>query len=99
MFRSVLEKTLIVNGYTRKSDGDLYARIEAAAADGVITAARRERAHQEIRVLGNDILHDPWREVTEEEYKLARHYAQRILEDFYDHRGEVEKVLQAKKRL
>jgi Domain of unknown function (DUF4145) len=90
LLRSVLEKTLEVNGYAK---GTLQARIDEAAKDGVITAARRERAHQQIRVLGNDVLHEPWREVPEEEYIDAHHYAQRILEDFYDERQEVEAVL------
>jgi hypothetical protein len=99
MLRSVLEKTLLANGYTKKKDGALEKRIDAAAADGVLGEPRRQRVHQDIRVLGNDILHDPWREVTEEEYELAHHYAQRILEDLYDNRGGVVKHLQAKGRL
>jgi hypothetical protein len=96
MLRSALEKTLTVNGYT---GGNLKSRIDAAATDGVITAARRQRAHDEIRVLGNDVLHDQWREVSEDEYDLAHHYTQRILEDFYDHREEVVTQLQAAQRL
>ncbi len=90
LLRSVLEKTLIANGYTK---GSLSARIDDAAADGVITAARQKRAHDEIRVLGNDVLHDEWREVTGDEFNAAHLYAQRILEDLYDSRSEVEQVL------
>lgn len=96
MLRSALEKTLIANGYTA---GSLYERIEAAAADQVITAARKRRAHDEIRVLGNDVLHDPWRSVTQDEFALAHHYAQRVLEDFYDDRETVEMTLRASQRL
>lgn len=102
LFRSVLEKTLKVNGYVRGTDAsltDLQKRIDAAAADGIITDARRKRAHDEIRSLGNDVLHDDWRTVTEDEVEDAHRYMQRILEDFYDDRPTVEAVLKAKKRL
>jgi hypothetical protein len=96
LLRSTLEKTLIANGYTK---GSLAARIDEAAADGVITAARSKRAHDDIRVLGNDVLHDEWRAVTEAEFDLAHRYAQRILEDLYDDRPSVEALLKAKSRL
>ncbi|OFW13933.1 MAG: hypothetical protein A3H27_18085, partial [Acidobacteria bacterium RIFCSPLOWO2_02_FULL_59_13] len=77
LFRSTLEKTLTANGYT---SGVLAAKIDNAAADSVITESRRKRAHDEIRVLGNDVLHDEWKEVSAEDVAAARHYAQRILE-------------------
>ena len=96
MFRSTLEKTLKANGYTK---GTLQSKIDEAAKDGVITEPRRKRAHDEIRVLGNDVLHDEWREVAPDEVDAAHLYTQRILEDFYDHRSEVEKILMAKKRI
>lgn len=102
LFRSVLEKTLKANGYTTKSDPslrDLQKRIDAAAADLVITDVRRKKAHNEIRSLGNDVLHDEWREVTDDEVQSAHRYAQRILEDFYDDRPTVEAILAATKRL
>jgi predicted NAD-dependent protein-ADP-ribosyltransferase YbiA (DUF1768 family) len=44
-------------------------------------------------LFGNDVLHDEWREVTGEEYEAAHHYVQRIVEDFYDPRAEVEATL------
>jgi hypothetical protein len=96
LLRSTLEKTLRANGYDR---GSLADRIDQAAADGAITAARSKRAHDDIRVLGNDVLHDEWREVTEDEFNLAHHYTQRILEDFYDDRPSVEALLIEKGRL
>ncbi len=96
MLRSTLEKTLTANGYDK---GSLKERIDLAAADGAITAARSKRAHDDIRVLGNDILHEPWKEVTEDEFDQAHHYAQRILEDFYDDRLSVEALLKAKDRI
>jgi hypothetical protein len=67
--------------------------IDAAARDGVITQTRQKRAHENLRVLGNDILHDEWRVVTQEEFEEAHKYAQRILEDFYDDRPTVEVTL------
>jgi len=96
LLRSVLEKTLMANGYVK---GPLAARIDEAAADGVITAARQKRAHEEIRVLGNDVLHDEWRGVTGDEYDASHLYTQRILEDLYDSRSEVEQVLKKAGRL
>jgi len=107
LLRSVLEKTLKKNGYDEvdvvvggvsKKSKSLEKRIEVAADDGVITQARKVRAHENIRVLGNDILHDDWREVTQDEFEDAHHYAQRILEDLYDDRVTVEKILTAKGR-
>ena len=89
MIRSVLDKTMRANGYKTKTTKDLYKQIEAAAEDGVITNARRKRAHDEIRVLGNDVLHDEWHEIQEEDVIAAKHYCQRILEDFYDDRETV----------
>lgn len=105
LLRSTLEKTLVENGYTDQalqSAGkrkNLKERIELAGDDGVITSARRQRAQEDVRVLGNDVLHDEWREVAEEEVLLSHHYVQRILEDFYDDRPTVESVLVSKGRI
>jgi hypothetical protein len=98
LFRSVLEKVMKDNGYDDKV-GNLYKKIEAAAADEILTETRKKRAHDEIRSLGNDVLHDEWQELKAEDVDLAHHYTQRILEDFYDDRGTVLKILYAKKRL
>jgi hypothetical protein len=97
LIRSVLEKTLKANGYT--DERNLKQRIDAAATDAIITAARQKRAHEEVRVLGNDILHEEWMVVTDADYEDAHHYAQRSLEDFYDDRAEVEAILIQKGRL
>lgn len=94
LFRSVLEKTMRANGYKNSQEKNLYQQIEAAAEDGVITQARKRRAHDEIRVLGNDVLHDEWKEIPEEDVEACRHYCQRILEDFYDDRNSVLTLLQ-----
>lgn len=108
MLRSVLEKTLKKNGYdeveytddkgAKKKSTSLLHKIDAAADDGVITETRKRRANENIRVLGNDILHDDWREVTQEEFEQAHKYSQRILEDYYDDRTTVEDRLTAKGR-
>jgi hypothetical protein len=95
LFRSVLEKSLESNGYT---DGRLVNKIDAAAEDGAITEARKQRAHEDIRVLGNDVLHDEWREIQADEIEEAHRYCQRILEDFYDDRETVVKMLANKGR-
>lgn len=96
LLRSTLEKALKANGYTK---GSLEAKIDEAARDGVITAARSQRAHDDIRVLGNEVVHDEWRPVTADEVQSALHYAQRILEDLYDDRASVESLLVSKRRL
>lgn len=99
MIRSVLDKTLRANGYKLKNGTTLEQQIDLAASDGVITESRRRRAHEEVRVLGNDVLHDDWREIPQEDVAAAHHYVQRILEDFYDERESTLKVLIAKGRL
>jgi len=81
-----------------KKSNRLIDRIDAAAWDRVITETRQKRAHENIRVLGNDILHDDWREVKEDEFNDAQKYCQRILEDFYDDRTTVEATLRAQGR-
>jgi hypothetical protein len=98
MFRSALDKTLRANGYKTKRER-LWEQIDEAAADGVITATRQKRAHEDIRVLGNDVLHDDWQPVSAEDVEAAHHYTQRILEDFYDDREEVLKTLRDKGRV
>ena len=57
------------------------------------------KAHDDIRVLGNEVKNDEWREVTAEEVQLALHYVQRVLEDLYDDRPSVQAILIDKKRL
>jgi hypothetical protein len=96
LLRSTLEKVLKANGYKK---GSLEAKIDEAAADGVITAARSQKAHDDIRVLGNEVVHDEWREVMEEEVTTALHYVQRVIEDLYDDRPTVESLLKSKGRV
>jgi len=95
LLRSTLEKTLRANGYI---SGSLASRIDEAAADGVITEARKKKAHEDIRVLGNDVLHDEWRQVHSEEVFLSHRYVQRVIEDLYDDRETVLSILRAKGR-
>jgi hypothetical protein len=98
LFRSVLDKTLRDNGYKTKRE-NLRDQIDEASADGVITSARKSKAHEEIRVLGNDVLHDEWRAISLEDVEAAHHYVQRILEDFYDDRESVLAQLRKAKRV
>jgi len=72
---------------------------DAAAADGAITASRQRRAEELIRTHGNDLLHDEWREVTEEEVTHSDEYTARVIHDFYDDRETVENLLREKGRL
>ena len=96
MLRSVLEKVLAKNGYT---ENRLIDKIDAANRDGIITDSRTKKAQNEIRVLGNDILHDEWKLVTGEDFIVAYYYCQRIIEDFYDDRDTVENILKEKGRI
>lgn len=96
LLRSALEKVLTANGY---DNGSLFERIETAAADGVITSARRRRAHELVRTLGNDVLHEAWRIVEPEEVFDAHHYVGRIIEDLYDERSTVLAVLEKQGRV
>ena len=98
LFRSVLDKTLRANGYKTKRE-TLQQQIDVAASDGIITESRKRRAHEEVRVLGNDVLHDEWHEIPEKDVLAARHYCQRILEDFYDDRDSVLNLLREAGRI
>lgn len=96
LLRSALEKTLKANGYT---EGSLKKKIDDAADDGIVTETRKKRAHENIRLLGNDVLHDEWRVIDAAETNDTHRYAQRVLEDFYDDRPTVEKQLTKKGRI
>ncbi len=95
LLRSALEKLLVANGFDER---DLFKKIEAAALVGVITAARRGRAQDLVRVLGNDVLHEDWRQVEPEEVEASHHYVSRIIEDLYDDRPGVVSLLKANSR-
>jgi len=95
LLRSTLEKVLHVNGF---NESDLYKKIQAASEVGVITSARRQRAQDLVRVLGNDVLHQDWRIVTRQEVEASHHYVARIIEDLYDDRATVESILKASGR-
>jgi hypothetical protein len=98
MFRSVLDKALRASGYKVKKGTMLEQEIDGAAKDGVITEARKRKAHEDIRVLGNDVLHDEWHEIAAEDVEAAHHYTQRILEDLYDDRESVLKLFEDQRR-
>lgn len=96
LLRSALEKVLKSNGYVA---GVLATKIDDAAADGIITASRKRQVHEDVRHLGNDVVHDEWRQVTLDEYELARKYVTWILEDFYADRPTVVSELKTAGRL
>ncbi|WP_342315559.1 DUF4145 domain-containing protein [Lysobacter sp. FW306-1B-D06B] len=99
LFRSVLDKTLRANGCKVARGTSLAQQIDMAAKDGAITAARQRRAHEDIRALGNDVLHEDWVEINLEDVAVAQKYAQRILEDLYDDRETVLETLRAAGRV
>lgn len=95
MLRSTLEKTLKGHGYT---SGTLESKINDAAEDGIITLPLKKRAHSDIRVLGNNILHDEWRKVDINEFENAHEYTRRVLECFYDDPETVKNILEEKSK-
>ncbi len=86
LLRSALEKALKANGYT---SGNLAEKIDAAAGDHVITEARKRQVHDDVRRLGNDIVHEDWRPGNVDEFVRAHEYLVWILEDFYADRPTV----------
>lgn len=96
MLRSALEKTLKAHGYT---EGGLEAKINDAAKDGIITLPLKKRAQDNVRVLGNNILHDEWRSVDFNEFEDSHEYTRRVLECFYDDPETVKEILISKGRL
>lgn len=98
LVRSVLEKVLKLNGYNNKGNG-LERKIELAGEEGIISAALSKRAHDKIKILGDDVLHEDWRDVTPTEVEESLNYALRILEAFYDDRETTVSILKSKKRL
>jgi Domain of unknown function (DUF4145) len=95
LLRSALEKALKDSGYKKR----LIENIQEIAADHIINESRRLQVDHNIRLLGNDIVHDDWREVTHEEYESALTYATWILNDLYADRPTVESQLLHLKRL
>lgn len=96
MLRSVLEKVLKAHGY---EEGGLQKKVDDAAIDGIITLPLKKRAHETVRVLGNNILHDEWRIVDSDEFEDSHEYTKRILECFYDDPETVKAVLLEKGRV
>lgn len=81
LLRSTLEKILNAHGYTERY---LSNNIANATKDGVITKVLSERASEVIKLLGDEVMHKDWREISYEEYVLTHGYCQRIMENFYD---------------
>lgn len=88
LLRSCLEKALKDTGYSKKGT-TLEDKINEAAKDRVLTDSRKQRAHDNIRDLGNDVVHDEWRQIDSAEVESSRHYVVRVLEDLYDDRPRV----------
>lgn len=96
MFRSTLEKILKSHGFTT---GNMEKKVEDACKDGVLTESMKMRAHDEIRSIGNEVLHEEWKEVTAEDVEITHHYTQRVIEAFYDDPETVKILLISKGRM
>lgn len=86
MLRSALEKTLKANGYTNMS---LHRAIDKAHEESMITKARATQVHRDVRTLGNEVVHDDWKEVLSADFYVAWEFAGRLIEDFYGDRDSV----------
>jgi hypothetical protein len=93
LLRSALDKAMFASGLRKTDKENLEAQINRAADFKVIHEARRLNAHKAVRTLGNDVLHQDWRAVEDEEIEDARHYVSRVLDDLYDERAAVLKML------
>jgi hypothetical protein len=105
LLRSVLERTLKLNGF-RDADMDkdrrlsLKTRLRHALDDGLIAPTRWSQLDDGIREFANDILHDaPYQEVSTDDFSRVHTFAQRLLEDFYGDREVVVRRLVEKGRL
>ncbi len=96
MLRSTLEKVLRDHGYTERH---LTVNIKNAGEDGVITLVLKRQISEVVKVLGDEVLHKSWREVTEDEFALAHEYTQNILKNFYDYPDTVAEILKEKGRI
>ena len=97
LLRSVLEKTLTINGYTDDVAFRLPKKIELACKHGLITSALALQAHDEIIVQGNNVVHRDWFKISRDQIESSRHYCYKIMDAFYDNRPEVERILKEKK--
>ncbi len=91
LLRSALEKSLKANGYAAAT---LAQKIDAAAGDHIITEVRKRQVHDDVRRLGNDIVHEDWRAGNVDGFLRAHEYQVWILEDFYADRSTVLAELQ-----
>lgn len=96
MLRSTLEKVLNDHGYDERY---LTNNINNATKEGVLTIALQKRAFNIVKALGDEILHQSWRNITEEQYEDSHEYTQRIIENFYDDPETVREILIEKKRI
>lgn len=68
-------------------------------SEGLITAVPEARAKANIKNLANDILHDPWFEVTADEYRTSHGFVRKVIECFYDDRPTAEALLRKNQRI
>lgn len=98
LLRSTLEKTLKLNGY-KSSDMGLERKIALAAKEGLLTDTLAKKALDKAKVLGDDVLHQDYRIILADEVNDSLKYVARVIEEFYEEREEVEKILVVKGRL
>jgi len=104
MLRSTLEKALKLNGYedlneTGYDSMGLKNKITKASKDGVIHVARIKRAETDIKVLGDEVVHRDWREISTDEAMMVLTYTSQIIQDLYQDRDTVEGLLKEKGRI
>lgn len=96
MLRSTLEKTLKKHGY---EEWGLSDNLKNLSSDNILPRWLVKQNSEIVKILGDEILHGDWREVTTEEYRKAHHYVERLIESFYDDHASVIEDLQQRGRL
>lgn len=96
MLRSTLEKTLRKHGY---SEWQLSTNLKNLSEDNILPRWLVKQNSQIVKILGDEILHGDWREITPEEYQKAHHFVERLIESFYDDHDSVVEDLKEKGRL
>ena len=93
MLRSTIEKVLNNHGY---NEWRLSDNLKNLQKDRLITAPLARKNKLVVKILGDQVLHQKWREVDEKEYLTAREYALDLIKAFY---SDVEGVALERERL
>jgi len=90
MLRSTIEKVLKKHGYGQQK---LASKLKQLMEDRIITKPLAKQNQDIVRILGNDVLHGDWRDISSDEYEQAHKYTHRLIDAFYDdHESVIEEL-------